>query len=151
MFGDVESFPTELETFSDRSWQEDDVLGIPVTQEVTQVDVTLGCACGQTRAGADALDVPNDDGHLGEIRQAGKVGHQTDPRAGGGSHGTQSGPTCPDDHTGSRQFIFSLDHSKTVLSGCGIFPRKLGRYVIKDSATEDAGVMGYQAANCTPP
>ena len=85
------------------------MLTISVTEVVGRQDVALRHARRQPGRGTHAHDVPDDDGHFGEVRQATEFVHQRNPRTRGSGHGACACPTSTNNDPCSGQFVFGLD------------------------------------------
>ena len=96
--GKVEGFPAELETFRRIARQQHHLLAVAMAEETGEEDVALAGARWQAGAGAHAGDIPDDNWNLCDVGEAGKLRHQADAGAAGGSQGARARPAGADDH-----------------------------------------------------
>src|SRR5262249_32439506 len=94
--------------------------------EIAHAGGALLDAGAQDSARANALDVPDDAGALGEVGIAGVLGHQRDAGAGGGGHGARASPAGADDDTKGGDLILGLNDGVGGLLRRGVHAQRLG-------------------------
>ena len=130
----------------DAAGKQDHLLRVAVTDEADKGQVALRGARGQSGGGPDALHVPDDERHLGVVGQACEFGHQADAqvrrwRSSNASRSTRRRWPC-------RWRPVRLRPEPPRRCACHLSGlRSCGRYSFSASASEEAGVIGYQAAN----
>ena len=80
----------------------------PCDRPAGERDVLLRGARRQAGGRADALDVEDHRGNLGEVGQAGELGHQRDAGAGGRGHRARARPAGADHHADRRELVLGL-------------------------------------------
>ena len=90
-------------------------------------------------------------GNLGEIGEAEELLHQRDAGAGGRGEGARAVPGGADHHADRGELVLGLDDGVAVLLGCRIDAVARGNGAVKASASEEEGVIGYQAHTVAPP
>ncbi len=116
LLGEIEGRLRHLEALLHAAGEQHDVLGVAVREEGDGEQVALLVARGHPGGGADALDVEDDAGQLGEVAEAGELRHQRDAGAGGRGHGARAGPACAEHHADGGQFVFRLNDGEGGLA-----------------------------------
>ena len=91
------------------------------------------------------------DRDLGEVGQADELGHQRHARARRGGEGARAVPAGAGDHADRGDLVLGLHDG---VARARRFPGRGGsllQYFWKASATDDDGVIGYQAQTVAPP
>ncbi len=96
---------------------------VAVAEEVDLEHVALRGARGQAGAWPHALDIPDDDGDIGEVGEASVLGHQRDAGAGGGGHGARARPAGADHDAERGDLILRLDDGVGLCSPVSLFTR----------------------------
>ena len=97
-----------------------------------------------------ALHVEDDRGNFGEIGEPEEFLHQRNAGARGRGKGAGAVPAGADHDADRGEFVLGLDDGEFVLLGLRIDAQPL-QWRVKASASEDDGVIGYQAQTVAPP
>ena len=112
----VEGLDGHRVAFADRAGHEHDVPAVAVAEQVELEDVALAGPGRQAGARPHALDVDDDDGNLGEVRQADELGHQRDARARRWPSGPGRRPNRADGHADRGQLVLGLHDGEGLLA-----------------------------------
>ena len=116
-FRKIERLHAELETLRRILRIQAEVLRVPVRRVGTEEDVALLGARRHPGRWADALDVEEDAGDLGVVRESDELRHERDTGPARRREGAGSGPPRADRDAGRREFVLRLKDRRQALSG----------------------------------
>jgi len=145
--GQVERNDAELERLGRVCREEQRVTRVAVAHEVGVRNVALARAGRQAGRGTDALDVPDDRRHFGEVGQARELGHQIQAGSRCGGHGPCAGPPSAHDHAQRGQLVLRLDDCKVGFARLrvGAQPGQVLAQSVHHARRRGDGIPGHKA------
>ena len=113
---EIERLGREVEALGGVRGEEEDVLRVAVRGVRAEEDVSLLGARRHARRGADALDVDDDGGDLGVVREPDELVHERDARPGRRRERARAVPPRADDHADRRQLVLGLEDAVALLA-----------------------------------
>ncbi len=107
-FGQVEGVAGHAEALGHGGGKQQDVPGVAMGEEGGGEHVALRGARGQAGGGPDALNVPDDGGHLDVVTEPGELRHERNAGTGGGGHGARAGPAGAQGHAHGGELVLGL-------------------------------------------
>ena len=149
--GEIEGLRGEIERLVRVLGKQQDVLGVAVRGIGAGDQVALLGAGRHAGRRPGALHVHDDGGDFGEVGQADKFLHQRNARPGGRGKGAGAVPDGADHDADRGEFVLALDDG--VFRSSRLPDRGAAglQWLVKASASEDDGVIGYQAQTVAPP
>ena len=148
--GEVERLRRQLEALGRVFREQQHVLGVAVRGIGAGDQVALLGAGRHAGRGAGALHVEDHRRDFGEVGEADELLHQRDAGAGGRGEGARAVPAAPITMPieASSSSAWTMAYLAFLVSGSW---RSRLQWLVKASASEDDGVIGYQAQTVAPP